>query len=142
MDWERQKTVQFSGLPGTWPQDSGMQETMGRVTNRSAEHLGISDTGIIRTRRALLKAAKLLRDYGIEPDSVWDPDVYHIRSASVVLPRDAEWVEASAEYRTPRENVNYARCLRAPDPLSLERPTPPGPQSQARARAARRIPRG
>ena len=31
VDWERQKTVQFSGLPGTWPQDSGMQETMGRV---------------------------------------------------------------------------------------------------------------
>lgn len=108
VDWERQKTVQFSGLPGTWPQDSGMQETMGRVVNRTIEHLGISDTGIIRTRRALLRAAKLLRDYGIEPESVWDPDVYHIRSAAVVLPREAEWVEASEQYRTPKENVNYA----------------------------------
>lgn len=85
-----------------------MQETMGRVTNRTMEHLGISDTGIIRTRRALLRAAKLLRDYDIEPESVWDPDVYYIRSAAVVLPRESEWVEASLEYRTPKENVNYA----------------------------------
>ena len=108
VDWERQKTAQFSGLPGTWAQDSGMQETMGRVANRSVEHLGVSDTGIIRTRRALIKAAKLLRDYGIEPDSVWEPDVYRIRSASVVLPRDADWVEASAEFRHARERVNFA----------------------------------
>lgn len=85
-----------------------MQETMGRVVNRSVEHLGISDTGIIRARRALLRAAKLLRDYGIEPESAWNPDVYHLRSASVVLPRDADWVEASAEYRTAKENVNFA----------------------------------
>ena len=108
VDWRRQKDVQFSGLPGTWVQDSGMQETMGRVANRSIEHLGVSDTGIIRTRRALIKAARLLRDYGIEPDSVWDSGVYSTRSAAVVLPRDAEWVEASAEYRETNPSVNFA----------------------------------
>ena len=106
--WKRQKEAQFSGLPGTWVQDSGMQETMGRVANRSIEHLGVSDTGIIRTRRALIKAARLLRDFGVEPESVWDSGVYRTRSAAVVLPREAEWVEASAEYRETNPSVNFA----------------------------------
>ncbi len=108
VDWERQKTVQFSGLPGTWPQDSGMQETMGRIADRSAEHLGVSDTGIIRTRRALLKAAKMLDQYGIEPASVSDPSVYSLRSAAVVLPRNGDWVEQSAQYREAAPGVHYA----------------------------------
>ena len=85
-----------------------MQETMGRVANRTIEHLGVSDTGIIRSRRALIKAAKLLRDYGIEPESVWNPSVYSLRSAAVVLPRDVDWVEGSAEFREAKESVNFA----------------------------------
>ena len=108
VDWRLQRDVQFSGLPGTWVQDSGMQETMGRVANRTIEHLGVSDTGIIRTRRALIKAAKLLRDYGIELESVWNPSVYSVRSAAVVLPRDVDWVEGSAEFREAKESVNFA----------------------------------
>ena len=108
VDWERQRTVQFSGLPGTWPQDSGMQETMGRTVDRTAEHLGVSDTGIIRTRRALLRAAKLLDEHGIEPASVRDPSLYAVRSASVVLPRDGDWVDSSARYREATPGLHHA----------------------------------
>ena len=108
VDWERQKNIQFSGLPGTWPQDSGMQETMGRVADRTIEHLGVSDTGIIRTRRALLRAAKLMADQGIEPASVSDPTVYSLRSAAVVLPREDDWVASSAKYREAKPDVNFA----------------------------------
>lgn len=108
VDWDRQKAVQFSGLPGTWPQDSGMQETMGRIANRTTEHLGISDTAIIRARRSLIRAAKLLHEQGIEPASAADPSVYRIRSAAVVLPRDADWVADSAEYREAKAGVHYA----------------------------------
>ena len=58
INWEVQKTTQYTGLPGTWVQDSGMQETMGRVVNRANEHLGVSDTAIIRARKSLLNASK------------------------------------------------------------------------------------
>ena len=108
VDWERQKTIQFSGLPGTWPQDSGMQETMGRTVDRTNEHLGVSDSGIIRTRRALIRAAKLLDEYGIEPASVSDPSVYSLRSSAIVLPREGDWVAMSAQYREATPGVHYA----------------------------------
>jgi phenylpropionate dioxygenase-like ring-hydroxylating dioxygenase large terminal subunit len=108
VDWEAQKKVAFSGLPGVWPQDSGMQETMGHIYNRTQEHLGISDTAIIRTRRRLIQAAKNLRDLGIEPSSAEDPECYRLRSAAVVLPRSEEWVAGSAPVREAREGVNHA----------------------------------
>ena len=108
VDWEAQKTVQFSGLPGVWPQDSGMQETMGPIYDRTQEHLGISDSAIIRTRRRLILAAKNLHDLGIEPSSIIDSDVYGIRSAAVVLPRSVDWIEASADFRKATSGVNHA----------------------------------
>ena len=107
VDWTVQHDVQFSGLPGTWTQDSGMQETMGPIADRTTEHLGVSDTAIIRARRSLLRAAKEL-EQGVEPTSAHDPSVYRIRSAAVVLPRAQGWVEGSAEVREARPGVNFA----------------------------------
>ena len=85
-----------------------MQETMGRVADRTIEHLGVSDSGIIRTRRALLRAAKLMADQDIEPASVSDPTVYSLRSAAVVLPREDDWVASLAKYREAKPKVNFA----------------------------------
>ena len=107
-DWELQRRERFSGLPGVWPQDAACQDSMGRIYDRSSEHLGTSDTGIIRTRRALMGAAKALQDRGVLPPSVTDPAVYRIRSASVVLPRSTHWVEGSAPIREARPDVNFA----------------------------------
>jgi hypothetical protein len=76
--------------------------SMGSIYDRSSEHLGTSDTGIIRTRRSLIAAAVALRDNGVGPASVEQPHVYRIRSASVVLPRAENWVEASREFREAR----------------------------------------
>ena len=39
-------------------QDCGIQELMGPVADRTIEHLGISDTMIIKLRRLLLKTLK------------------------------------------------------------------------------------
>ncbi len=108
VDWEAQRKIRFSGLPGIWPQDSACQESMGSIYDRSSEHLGTSDTGIIRARRSLIMAATALRDKGILPASVKQPRAYRIRSASVVLPRADNWVEASREFREARPGVNFA----------------------------------
>jgi phthalate 4,5-dioxygenase oxygenase subunit len=108
LDYDAQRQVRFSGIPGVWPQDSACQESMGPIYDRSSEHLGTSDTGIIRTRRSLMQAARNLRERGVVPQSVDEPEVYNVRSASVVLPRDENWVEGSREFREARSGVNFA----------------------------------
>ena len=80
----------------------------GEIYDRTQEHLGISDSAIIRTRRRLILAAKNLHDLGIEPSSVVDSDVYGIRSAAIVLPRSVDWIEASADFRKATSGVNFA----------------------------------
>src|SRR5262249_16880917 len=47
----------YSGIPGRG-QDGAVTESMGVIYQRDDEHLGVTDTGIIRMRRLLLKAAK------------------------------------------------------------------------------------
>jgi phthalate 4,5-dioxygenase len=107
LDWEAQKTLRFSGLPGTWPQDSACQETMGPVYDRTQERLGGSDTGIIQVRRRLITAAKALREQGLTPESIESPSLYGIRSAAVVLPRTVSWIEGAQEQRLATPGVNY-----------------------------------
>ena len=89
--WD-QKTKTFTGIAGTGEQDFSVQEGMGRVVDRSREHLGVTDIGIIAMRRRLLKEATDLQE-GIEPFSASHPDVFHVRAADVLLPRDAQWDE-------------------------------------------------
>ncbi len=91
----QQKGLRFSGLPGFWPQDSGMQQSMGFIYDRSKEHLGTSDSGQIAIRRRMLNAARALREHGIPPASAANPSAYHYRPISVVLPTSSTgaWVE-------------------------------------------------
>jgi phthalate 4,5-dioxygenase len=44
----------FTGIKGVGMQDTAMQESMGAIFDRSAEHLGTSDIGVIALRRYLL----------------------------------------------------------------------------------------
>ena len=51
VDREAQKNWEsYSGIPGIRQQDMAVTETMGPIYNRSREHLGTSDSMIIRTR--------------------------------------------------------------------------------------------
>ena len=72
---------------------------MGPVYDRTQERLGTSDMMVIRTRKRLIDAAKALRDRGQVPPGVDDPFVYAVRSGGVLLPRGANWIEATAELR-------------------------------------------
>ena len=57
-----------------------MTESMGEVYDRTQEHLGTSDTMIIRTRRRMIDAAKALRDNGVLPPAWDDPKAYAVRT--------------------------------------------------------------
>ncbi|MDA0797539.1 MAG: Rieske 2Fe-2S domain-containing protein [Chloroflexi bacterium] len=106
IDWEFQNTKSFSGLPGVWPQDTAMQEGMGPIYNRSQEHLGTTDMGIIRVRRRLIEGAKALADHGVTPAGADEPAAYAIRAASAVVDNEGSWVDTTAEPRTVRLGVS------------------------------------
>jgi hypothetical protein len=108
IDREVQKNLTFSGIPVFWAQDGGTQLTMGKIFDRTREHLGTTDRGIVAARRRLITAAKALQESGTRPPGVENPGIYNIRAAAVELPRDAEWFEATEEHRKVIPGVNQA----------------------------------
>ena len=96
IDREIQRTKTFTGITGLNTQDLAVQESMGRIVNRSKEHLGTTDRAIITMRQIMLEAARSLQD-GVEPPGV-DPNSYrHVRSADVLLPKGSTWQDAAQE---------------------------------------------
>ena len=100
IDREKQRNkVNFTGLDNVPLEDQAVTESMGTIYTRDREHLGTSDAMVIRTRRRLLNAAKALAHDGTQPPGVDDPSVYRTRSGGVILPRSADWIEATRELR-------------------------------------------
>jgi hypothetical protein len=105
-DVQRQKppTLQgWTGLLDVQAQDEMVRWSQGRadggIVNRTREHLGTTDAMIIRVRRRLLDSAKALQDKGVTPPGVETPAAYRYRSGWVILPRNADYWEASRELR-------------------------------------------
>lgn len=91
-DREMQRTESYSGIKDFGAQDYAVQEGMGPIQDRTIEHLGTSDIGIIAMRERLLEAAADLQE-GTEPYTATHGDVYHVHAGDVVLPPDAKWDE-------------------------------------------------
>jgi hypothetical protein len=106
MDNTARREKSFTGIPGIRLQDSAVIWSMGPIMNRPAEHLGTADAAIIRVRRRLLEATKAVRDHGTPPPGVVDPSVYTVRSCLTVLPPEANWLEALADWHNARTLVH------------------------------------
>jgi len=101
-----QRTLTFSGINETWAQDAAPQVSMGPINDRTIERLGSSDLAVIAVRRRLLEAAKALRQRGVVPGEISDPDSYAVRADALFLPADQSWFEASSERRKVVAGVN------------------------------------
>jgi len=98
IDRQLQKTESFTGIRGVRVQDMAVQEDQrGPLSERSREHLGASDLGVIATRRMLLKQLKALQ-HGQEPPQPKTPDAYHLRSLALNAPRSVPWQELMREH--------------------------------------------
>ena len=81
-DWLIDRAAQrtggvFSGIIGIQVQDTAICESMGRITDRTFEHLASSDETIARTRRTLLRLVQAhQRDKSTPLPGVDDPGVY------------------------------------------------------------------
>jgi phthalate 4,5-dioxygenase oxygenase subunit len=77
----------YTGMQGLGTQDCAIQESMGPIADRSAEHLLACDTAIVKIRRLLLQT---LRDHAAgNPLPGMRPESYRVRSTRYEAPRDA-----------------------------------------------------
>jgi len=60
---------------------------MGPIYDRTSEHLGTTDMLVIASRRALINAAKALRDHGTVPPCVDKPELYWMFSGGALVPK-------------------------------------------------------
>jgi phenylpropionate dioxygenase-like ring-hydroxylating dioxygenase large terminal subunit len=88
IDRKLQKTENFTGIVGVSEQDAAIQDSQGRIADRTREMLGPTDIGVVQFRRLMLDAARALAD-GLEPPAVDDPDAYLVRAGGAVSTDDA-----------------------------------------------------
>jgi phthalate 4,5-dioxygenase len=100
LDRGAQRTTSFTGIRGVRDQDAAVQEGMGPIVNRSAEHLGSADAAVIQTRRLLLRLLDDL-DAGSEPYAAQHPEAYRVRSAVFNLPTGAAFETAAEAFSAP-----------------------------------------
>ena len=94
MDREAQKAkIYYSGIKGIAMQDASLQESMGRIADRTKENLVSTDNAIIMARMRLRKAAKAV-EAGKAPPGV-DPESHKVRSASFILPEGGPFKETA-----------------------------------------------
>jgi phenylpropionate dioxygenase-like ring-hydroxylating dioxygenase large terminal subunit len=104
VDFGRDRAIEddvlFFGVVSNPLQDRAVVESMGPIAARSDEHLGPADAMIIRVRRRMLAAARALREHGQAPPGSDDPTRYRVRPVGKILPRGADWVEATCLERS------------------------------------------
>src|SRR3954452_21524329 len=100
VDREKQAAfASYSGIPGIRQQDMAVTESMGTIYQRHQEHLGTSDSMIIRARRRWINAARALREQGVTPPGGDNPEMYRQRSGEVILPRNVDWWDGTEHLR-------------------------------------------
>jgi phthalate 4,5-dioxygenase oxygenase subunit len=85
IDREAQRTTSFTGIVGISEQDAAIQDSQGFIVDRTREHLGPTDLGIVRFRRLVLDASCAL-ERGTEPRAAAAPHAYRVRSGGAVAP--------------------------------------------------------
>jgi len=92
IDRQVQRNETFTGIVGIRAQDAAMTESPGPIVDRSLEHLGTSDTAIIKMRRLLMDGARALEE-GRPPAAARDGAFYRVRSYSAVIAEEADFDE-------------------------------------------------
>lgn len=83
IDRVEQKHRSFTGIKGVSEQDACIQDSQGFIADRTREHLGPTDLGIVRFRRMMLDNARALAD-GKAPGAAARPESYNVRAGGTV----------------------------------------------------------
>lgn len=97
IDRAKQKSGElYCGIDaGNHTQDACVTETMGPITDRTLEHLGVTDTHIIELRQYLLRAIRVVQE-GRDPPGIFrNPEKNRIGNfvhmLTATIPTDANW---------------------------------------------------
>ncbi len=91
-----QKHITYTGVRGVAEQDAMIQDSQGRIADRTQEHLTASDAAIVRFRRTVLTGAKALAQ-GQEPTAPFLPAAYRLRSGSWVAAEGVSFEQVMLE---------------------------------------------
>ena len=100
MDRQKQRTEDYTGIPGIPTEDQAMNEGMGYICDRSKEHLGSTDVAIIAMRRRMLSMVRDLEN-GIEPFAPHHPEIYRVRPLDI----DSQYGDLSELLKYHAEDV-------------------------------------
>jgi phthalate 4,5-dioxygenase oxygenase subunit len=87
IDRAKQKSESFTGIDGVSEQDACIQDSQGFIADRSTEHLGPTDLGVVRFRRLIMEAARALAN-GEPPRAAAHPEAYRVQSGGAVAASD------------------------------------------------------
>jgi phenylpropionate dioxygenase-like ring-hydroxylating dioxygenase large terminal subunit len=113
IDREEQKHRSFTGIRGVSEQDAAIQDSQGGIVDRTREHLGATDIGIVRLRKLLLQQ---VRDSiaGKAPRALAHPQAYATHSGGWVAHRSKPLSEVMVErFGDPLGHVGAAYGLDA-----------------------------
>ena len=79
IDRELQKTLSYTGISGVSDQDAAIQDSQGPVQDRTREHLGPTDVGIVEFRKLVMAAARALQQ-GQPPRAAASPSGNAVRA--------------------------------------------------------------
>ena len=96
IDRQMQKHINFTGVRGVAEQDAMIQDSQGRIADRTVENLTASDAAIVRFRRKVLEGAKALME-GIEPEAPFRHDSYTLRSGSWIATEGVSFEQVMLE---------------------------------------------
>ena len=83
LDRALQRTKSYTGIKGVSEQDAAVQDSQGPIADRTREHLGPTDLGIMHFRKFVMEAARALQE-GTEPAQARRQDRYTVRSGACV----------------------------------------------------------
>jgi phenylpropionate dioxygenase-like ring-hydroxylating dioxygenase large terminal subunit len=89
LDRAVQRQESYTGIDGINVQDRAIQESMGRIVDRSKEHLGPADKAIIQARKLLRQAVKTV-EAGGSPEGT-GTSYYSLIAHEEVLSAGADW---------------------------------------------------
>jgi phthalate 4,5-dioxygenase oxygenase subunit len=109
----------YTGFTGFGIQDCGIQESMGAIADRTAEHLGTSDINVIQLRRRILGAIRTLQQGGALPGM--DPASYRVLPNNFVHP-DGQSIAPVAAACVLIEETAPAKVNPAAPPIPVSGP--------------------
>lgn len=96
VDRVEQKHRSFTGITGVSEQDACIQDSQGYIADRTREHLGPTDVGVVKFRQLVLGAAKALMN-GTPPLAASRPQAYAVRCGGAVTPTSRTMAEVMTE---------------------------------------------